>query len=91
MFEANEIVMFFIGLGVALFTFFHHAGLRRLPSPGVILGAFYLLLGSIACTVLEGFFWNHFLNFVEHACLAGSSVLMAIWSYKIFTGLRETR
>lgn len=91
MFEPNEIVMFFIGLGVWMFTFFHRAKLRHLPAPGIILAAFHLLLASIAATVLEGFFWPDFLNFVEHACLTVSSVLMAVWSWKLFSGRRETR
>lgn len=91
MIEPNEIVMFFIGLGVWIFTFFHRAALKQLPAPGIILAAFYLLLGSIVATVLEGFFWSDFLNLVEHACLTGTSVLMALWSWKIFTGRRETR
>jgi hypothetical protein len=89
--EPNEIVMFFIGLGVWIFTFFHRAGLKQLPAPGIILAAFYLLWGSIVATVLEGFLGNDFFNLVEHFCLAGSSVLTAVWSWKIFTGRRETR
>jgi hypothetical protein len=91
MIEPNEIVMFFIGLGVWIFTFFHRADLRHLPEPGIILAAFYSLVVSIAATVLEGFFWFDFFNLAEHVCLTISSVLMAVWSWKIFTGRRETR
>jgi hypothetical protein len=90
MIEPNEIVMFFIGLGVWLFTFFHRARLKDLPTPKIILAAFYSILASIAATVVEGFFWTDFFNLVEHACLTVSAVLMAAWSWKIFTHDGET-
>jgi len=38
---------------------------------------------------LEYFIWGPFLNLLEHAGLAASSVLTAIWCWKSFTGKRK--
>ena len=81
----NEIVMLLLGVGVCIFTIRNRAGLKRLPASGIIMTAFYLLLVTWIATVLEGFIWNTFLNLLEHAGLAASSVLITIWCWKAFS------
>jgi hypothetical protein len=51
--------------------------------------AFFLLLATWIATVLEGFIWNSFLNLLEHAGFAASSVLTTIWCWKAFIGEKE--
>ena len=61
-YQQNEIVMLILGVGVLIFTIINRAGLRRLPSCGILMTAFYLLLATWVATVLEDFIWNNFFN-----------------------------
>ena len=81
--------MLLLGVGVLIFTIRNRAGLKRLPSYGILMAAFYILLVTWSATVLEGFIWNRFFNLLEHAGLAASSVLTAIWCWKAFTGKKK--
>ena len=89
MIQQNEIVMLLLGVGVLIFTIRNRSGLKRLPAHRILMVAFYLLFATWVATVLEGFIWNTFFNLVEHAGLAASSVLTAIWCWKIFTGKKK--
>ena len=83
--DPNEIVMLLLGVGVLIFIIENRAGLKRLPASGIIVSAFSLLLVTWIATVLESFIWNRFLNLLEHAGFAASSVLTAIWCWKAFS------
>ena len=95
--QQNEIVMLLIGVGVLIFCIKNRAGLKRLPEYAILMNAFYILLATWFATVLEGFFpedpekitLNSFFNLLEHAGLAASSVLMAIWCWKAFKEQRK--
>ena len=89
----NEIVMLLLGIGVLIFVLKNRVGLKRLPASGILMTAFSLLLVSWLATVLEGLMesilWNTFFNLLEHAGLAASSLLTAIWCWKAFADKRE--
>jgi hypothetical protein len=87
--QQNEVVMLLIGVGVLIFTIRNRIALKRLPACRILMTAFYLLLATWIATVLEGFFWNDFFNLLEHAGLAVSSVLTAIWCWKTFSGNKK--
>jgi hypothetical protein len=87
--QPNEFVMLLIGVGVWIFIVSNRAGLKRLPYYGIIMIAFYLLLVTWIATVLEHFIWGDFLNLVEHVGLAASSVLTAVWCWKVFAGRKK--
>ena len=89
-FQQNEIVMLLLGVGVLIFTIKNREGLKRLPAYGILMTAFYLLPVTWIATVLEGFIWNTFFNLLEHAGLAASSVLTAIWYWRVFTDKKKT-
>lgn len=82
--QPNEIVMLLLGAGVFVFAIRNQEGLKRLPSWEILMTTFFLLMMSWIATVLESFFWESFFNHLEHAGLAVSSVLTAIWSWKVF-------
>jgi hypothetical protein len=50
-----------------------------------------MMLGSWILTVLEGFFWENFLNYIDHACYAVGSVLVAVWCWKVFGSVKPIR
>jgi len=90
----NEIVMLLIGVGVLIFILGSRRRLKSLPASNILIAGFYVLLASWIVTVLEGFFglfWEGILNYIEHACYAVGSVLVAVWSWKVFGAGNPTR
>ncbi len=85
----NEIVMLLIGLCVLVFIIKNRKSLKRLPAYGILIAAFYMLFATWFATILEDFFWEDFFNLLEHAGLALSSVLTAVWCWKAFTDRRK--
>ena len=81
--------MLLLGVGVCIFTIRNRADLKRLPACGILMTAFYLLVATWLATVLEDLVWNSFFNLAEHAGLAASSVLTAVWCWKVFTGKKK--
>jgi len=90
MIQENEIVMLIIGLGVLIFLLGNRSQLKRIPSSDFLLLAFHALLAGWVLTVLEGFLWGDFLNYLEHMSYAAASLLLAAWCWKVFRGKRET-
>jgi MFS superfamily sulfate permease-like transporter len=84
MIQDNEALLFVLGVGVLIFVLGNHWRLRRLPASRILLAGFYVLVAGWVLTILEGFFWQELLNTLEHMCYTGSSVLMAIWCWKVF-------
>ena len=82
----NEIVMLSIGMGVLIFILSNRARLKHLASYGIVIAAFCLMLVGWVLTVLEGFFFEWFLNFLEHLCYAAGSILLIAWCWKVFGG-----
>ena len=91
MIQENEIVMLLLGGGVFIFTLTNRLMFNRLPAWKILFAGLYLLFAGWILTVLEGFFWKDFLNYVEHMCYAGSSVLVAVWCCKVFGSGKEAR
>ena len=86
----NEIVMLSIGTGVLIFILSNRARLKHLAACRILITAFCLMLAGWVLTVLEGFFYEWLLNFFEHLCYAVSSILVALWCWKVFGKRRET-
>jgi uncharacterized membrane protein YvlD (DUF360 family) len=87
----NEIVMLLIGVGVLIFILGSRPRLKSLPASNILIAGFFMLLVSWIVTVLEGFFWESFLNYIDHGCYAVGSVLMAVWCWKVFGAGNPTR
>ena len=84
MIQENEVVMLLMAIGVLIFILFNRRLVMRIETARVLVAAFCVLLAAYVLTVLEGFFLGDLLNFLEHACYAGSSVLIALWCMKVF-------
>ena len=91
MIQENEIIMLLLGLGVFIFVLGNRRPLQRVPVSKVLISGFCTALTACIFTVLEGFFWKDFLNFMEHICYALSSVLVAFWCFKVFGNRKESR
>ena len=90
MIQPNEVVMLIIGLGVLIFILGNRSQLERIPFSRLLLMGFYSLVAGWASTVLEGFFWNEFFNYLEHMCYAAASLFLATWCWKVFGKRRES-
>ena len=84
MIQENEIVMLFLGIGCLVFILTNKNKTRRIPESKTIIVSFYILLLGHVLTILEGIFWNEFLNYLEHVAYAASAILLAVWCWKIF-------
>lgn len=91
MVQENEIVMLLLGVGVFLFALANRLMLKRLQSWKTLFTGYVVLLTGCVFTVLEGFFWEELLNYLEHMCYAGSSLFVAHWCWKVFGSNKEAK
>lgn len=91
MFHENETIMLLLGIGLLILILVNRIKLKRIPASKILMAGFYVLLTAWVMTVLEGFFWEGFLNYVEHICYTGSSLLVAIWCWKVFSNKDEVK
>ena len=84
MISENEVVTLLLGIGVLVFIGINRMEFRRLPESKTLIAAVGMFMASWMFTVLEGFSWEGFLNFLEHVSYAGGSILVAIWCWKLF-------
>jgi len=80
----NEVVMLLLGASVLVFILANRQKLKQLPASNILLVAFYTMLVAWILTVLEGFFYEWLLNFIEHLCHAISSLFVAAWCWMVF-------
>jgi len=90
MIHENEVVMLLLGVGVLIFILTSRLRLKQLPSSNIIIAAFYVAFASWVLTVLEGFFLEELLNYLEHICYAVSSILLAGWCWKVFGSKKDS-
>jgi hypothetical protein len=83
MIYTNEVVMLILGLGVVWFVFLNKYKIRRILAWKLLLYAFYFLMAGWFFTVIEGFVLMPFFNLLEHISYSVSSIIMAMWCYKI--------
>lgn len=88
MISENEVVTLLLGVGVLVFIGINRMELRRLPESKTLIAAVGMFTAGWMFTILEGFSWEGFLNFLEHGSYAAGSILVAVWSWKLF-GRRE--
>jgi len=86
----NEVVMLLIGVVVLIFILGNRQQLKSLPASSILIWGFFMMLGSWILTVLEGFLWEELLNYMDHACYAIGSILVAVWCLRVFGGGRKT-
>ena len=91
MIQQNEIIMLLLGIGVTIFILENRQKLRLVPASRILISGFCMTLAGWVLTVLEGFFWRDFFNFLEHLCYAASSLLMAVWCWKVFRPAKDAK
>jgi uncharacterized membrane protein len=89
MIQENEIITLLLGIGVMIFILANKQKMKRIPAAKILIAGFYVLLSGWVLTILEGLFWRELLNVLEHICYTASSILMAIWCWKILKNTKE--
>lgn len=89
MIQENEILMLLLGICVFIFIQKNWKRLQNIPESKTLIAGFWVVLVGWLMTVLEGFFLEELLNYIEHICYAGSSLLMVLWCWKVFRGGKE--
>lgn len=89
MIQENEIIMLVLGLGVLVFMLVNYSAIKRIISFSLLTAAFYVLIVGWTMTILEAFFWQSVLNFLEHISYALSAVMVAVWFWRVFAGQKE--
>ena len=89
MIQENEIITLLLGIGVMIFILANKQKVKRIPAAKILIAGFYVLLAGWVLTILEGLFWRELLNVLEHICYTASSILMAVWCWKIFKNTKE--
>jgi hypothetical protein len=80
--QENEIITLVLGLGVLCLFLLGRLRIREIPAWHYFLASFVTLVAGFIFTVLEGFFLQDTLNFLEHVCYGVSSILLAFWCWK---------
>ena len=91
MIQENEIITLLLGIGVMIFILVNKQKVKRIPVAKILIAGFYVLLAGWVLTILEGLFWKDFLNVLEHICYASSSILIAVWCWKIFAYKKDPK
>ena len=84
MIQQNEIIMLLLGIGCMIFILVNKQKVKRILAAKTLIAGFYVLLAGHVLTVLEGLLWKDFLNVLEHICYTVSSILVAVWCWKMF-------
>ena len=83
--------MLLLGIGCMIFILVNKQKVKRIPVAKLLIAGFYVLLAGYVLTILEGLFWNEFLNVLEHICYSASAILMAVWCWKIFAYNKDAK
>ena len=83
--------MLLLSIGCTIFILVNKQKVKRIPLAKLLIAGFCVLLAGYVLTIFEGIFWKDFLNVLEHICYAASSILMAVWCWKIFVVKKENR
>ena len=84
MIQQDEIIMLLLSIGCLIFILVNKKKVHRIPAAKILIAGFYTLLTGYILTILEGFFLENLLNALEHICYTSSSILMAVWCWKVF-------
>jgi len=84
MIQENETIVLLLGTGVLVFILFNRKGLRKFPEVGIFLVGYGFLFWAWLLTVLEVYLWQDTLNLLEHLSYTASSLMILIWSWKVF-------
>ena len=88
MIHENEVAMLLLGLIVLVLVIMYKSELKRVPFYKLLLAAYCILVVGFAAKILDEIYLETYLIVTKHLCYAVSSLLVAVWFWKVFD-LRE--
>lgn len=82
MFSENEVVMFFIAVGVLIVSIRYYSKIIRTKNVQLLLFGFFIFFAACNFTIFEGFLFPRFFNLLEHISYLVSSICIVIWCIK---------
>jgi len=83
MIEQGEIVTLILSVGCVILIIVKKNQLRRVPFFSLLFISYFCLFLGFIMTVLETFFLQNLLNFLEHFVYTLSTILLASWCWNI--------
>ena len=88
MLNGIEIIMLVLGIGILFLVIVSRNKISRIPYYKTLLASFYLLSASWIFTILEDIVLYRWMNLLEHACFAASSMVTAYWCIRVAAKLK---
>lgn len=82
--EPGEVILLALGLAALGLAVYRRKLIAGFPHISLMKWSYLALLAGWVLTILEGFFMKNTLNTLEHGCYAASTVLLAVWSARVF-------
>lgn len=79
-----KLVRVMIGIGVLIFIVANYSRIKRIPDYRVFTTSYGTILGGWVLSVLEELVWPEPLNLGAHILYTSSSILLAVWAWRIF-------
>ncbi len=83
MIEQGEIVTLILSISCLIQFIVRKKQLRKVPFSSLLYISYFCLFLGFIMTVLETFFLQNLLNFLEHFAYALSTILLASWCWNI--------
>lgn len=83
MVEQGEIVTLILSIGCLTLIIIRKNQLRRIPFFSLLFVSYFCLFFGFVMTVLETFFLQNLLNFLEHFGYTLSTILLTSWCWNV--------
>jgi hypothetical protein len=83
MIQENEILSAVLGTGVLHFIIIAYTELRKNSSIGLLVPAFGMLYSAWMFSIIEAFFWEPYMNYLEHIFYFFSALCLFIWTLRL--------
>ena len=77
--EERELISFIISSLVMIFVLFQWPVFRNISKSKMLFICYFFLFLSWGFSLIEGFFWEHGFNFLQHLCSGISGIIIAVW------------
>jgi hypothetical protein len=87
--DERDVLMLLLAVGALIFAVANRPRLRLLPAWKLLWASFCFALAGWTLSVLQIVFLRDQMMLLEHVSYAASSVLAAVWCWKVFAARRR--
>ncbi len=82
--KPDEVIVLALALAALAMAVKERRRISDFPSLPLLKWSYLVLLAGWIFTIFEDLFLRDAMNFIEHVCYAGSTVLLAVWCALVF-------